>query len=929
MTSNIHKMNEMNEQSEQSTIFSRGKYTSKDWERFEVNVTPFEKQVIEMLKQLADKSRWESSPETILPSCSSFYKEKRQDKQLCKSLGLDVVTNVVEKKEDKKKSSKKKSMTATEIREKNSKEKFLREVTQAEDRWDADNWSTIPEVIGNKTIERIIFDLIFHINGMTLYKHRVTEQELYECVMGISKILEKLVTFEIKDMITGKIQKIDQLLINDLKIKFDELKSAINFDMLTCASKYPKLLIITKYDNILPGLSMSPYQSQIDIIKLIHENFSNGCLLALQSLTGEGKTSLIISIANLVMKMRGKKDINVLYCCSEKLETVRTQVGQYSYNGVIPFGVAQINKTNGLVKITDNYNCKQGTQRVLVISDITCAIELLKDTTKEWVLVFDEPTVFLDRNKSFMIDYLAQIFSNLPKITILASATMPERESIPLLEELFIRKYPTANVSFIKSIKVRIASEVSDFAGNIYIPHGNCETITDLKLVLSKIKTNMFLQKNYTVSVVNQMNIAIQKFGLPIPDFKSYISLIGNLNQQAFQNFAIVCLESIIATNDDTIVKDFCSISYKKSEGINFHSLAEEAHKLENQTLILTSNPDQFFDEYFSTYIAKIHRLLGNSKERFDLIYQVYKKQLFEFNKKLEKIAEDVKNEDEYLHRKKQLEEDRPRFPIEANYILGSFEFCAKRKSDHSRIIPNLDEIDFNNIYCTDDQKLGLVLGIGLYSPSTMDSSYTNLVIEWASQGLLAFIIADDDICYGTNYPIENVIVDNSPAVITHSVNTIFQVFSRAGRPGKSWKANIYAHTEILSKIDSFIKDNTFKDIETDNFNNALIKSSLIQVLEAKQCKIEQIKLDEKKRYEQERLEKERLVKERLEKERLEYERLEYERLEKERLKSQKYVPPSFRNKQEGGNSSGWGQLRQGNTSQSKQVERDFTNWRN
>jgi len=84
MTSNIHKMNEMNEQSEQSTIFSRGKYSSKDWERFEVNVKPFEKQVIEMLKQLADKSRWESLPETILPSCSSFYKEKRQDKQLCK-----------------------------------------------------------------------------------------------------------------------------------------------------------------------------------------------------------------------------------------------------------------------------------------------------------------------------------------------------------------------------------------------------------------------------------------------------------------------------------------------------------------------------------------------------------------------------------------------------------------------------------------------------------------------------------------------------------------------------------------------------------------------------------------------------------------------------------------------------------------------------
>jgi hypothetical protein len=230
-----------------------------------------------------------------------------------------------------------------------------------------------------------------------------------------------------------------------------------------------------------------------------------------------------------------------------------------------------------------------------------------------------------------------------------------------------------------------------------------------------------------------------------------------------------------------------------------------------------------------------------------------------------------------------------------------------------------LDDIDFNDIYCTDDQKMGLVLGIGLYSPSTMDRSYTNLVIEWASQGLLAFIIADDDICYGTNYPIENVIVDNSPAVITHSVNTIFQVFSRAGRPGKSWKANIYAHTEILTKIDSFVKDNTFKDIETDNFNIALIKSSLIQVLENKQFKIEQIKLDEK-------LEKKRIKLEQ-ERSKLELEKLKFDQ---ERLKLQKYIPPSFRNKQDLKEGLPiWGQTKQGYSSYSNQRERDFTNWRN
>jgi hypothetical protein len=99
--------------------------------------------------------------------------------------------------------------------------------------------------------------------------------------------------------------------------------------------------------------------------------------------------------------------------------------------------------------------------------------------------------------------------------------------------------------------------------------------------------------------------------------------------------------------------------------------------------------------------------------------------------------------------------------------------------------------------------------------------SYTRAVIELASNGLLAYLIADDDICYGTNYPIENVVVDDT-CLTRHSVKTVFQVFARAGRPGKSWKASIYAADAVLDMIRRSVHQTKEDDLEVQNMNVAL-----------------------------------------------------------------------------------------------------------
>jgi replicative superfamily II helicase len=86
-----------------------------------------------------------------------------------------------------------------------------------------------------------------------------------------------------------------------------------------------------------------------------------------------------------------------------------------------------------------------------------------------------------------------------------------------------------------------------------------------------------------------------------------------------------------------------------------------------------------------------------------------------------------------------------------------------------------------------------------------------------ASDGKLAYIISDDSISYGTNYPINRVIITKDFSD-THSINTIFQVLGRAGRIGKSWKAEAFIDKTLEAKMQRFAKGET-ENIEIINMN--------------------------------------------------------------------------------------------------------------
>jgi hypothetical protein len=113
-----------------------------------------------------------------------------------------------------------------------------------------------------------------------------------------------------------------------------------------------------------------------------------------------------------------------------------------------------------------------------------------------------------------------------------------------------------------------------------------------------------------------------------------------------------------------------------------------------------------------------------------------------------------------------------------------------------------------------------LFAGIGIYSPDNkkLNQQYNDTVLNLAANGQLAFLISDDSICYGANYPFSHVIIQDEVAE-KHSINTIFQLAGRAGRVGTSWVAFIHIGDNTTQRIISYIRGEEGSGISEEAIN--------------------------------------------------------------------------------------------------------------
>lgn len=727
-------------------------------------------------------------------------------------------------------------------------------------------------IYGDKYVELIVLSFISAVNLLTDIQigenksvNNEKNKKLYELALGISHLYDKLDPLSANKIELNKITIIDSSTISseileDLFTAKENFLRRLDFKPVFLSKNFPQLIFDNAYNKYLNINSIKPYKSQVQVLAgLIDANnseTSNGFLCLLKTLTGEGKTSLIISLANIVNTILASrrinpdsKDMEIIFCCNDRLNTVSYQVGQYAYGMNVPFGMAsEIEKTNkaGLkykdVHVDNNNNCKR-TKRLLIIADIVSTARLLEKAlrkNKDYVLFFDEPTSFLDENNPEAIVHLTNIFKYLPANVIFSSATLPKVEEIAPFTTYFKTKYPEAKIMSVESSKVKIGCQVNDFNGKLFIPNSGIVYEHIMEILMNKLTETSFVKKLYTPYVVSLLWNNIEKLikseqitSEDVENFKVKFGNPCNLNQEAVQDCAINYLEKISKTTNSELTSQFNTYSDSDTiieEPIDFNKLIKyKGDRFKTQTLIVTKDPIDFVKTYFGKVFEDIfEKSQKRSKDRsgktFESFYDIfldYANQQTIYEEKLGELK--MGTEEQRIRNQEKIDRFKPIFHFEKQSILGVTYYPEK--------------IDCEGMDKEDNLLLiGLALGVGIYSPTTTSDRYKNEVLNLASEGKLAYIVADTDIAYGTNYAIEHIIIDDTCFTGTnaHSISTLFQVIARAGRVGKSWRAMIYCGTGVINILDNYTKEN-IKTNEADKINQAVQNINPVEIEERRE----------------------------------------------------------------------------------------------
>ena len=308
---------------------------------------------------------------------------------------------------------------------------------------------------------------------------------------------------------------------------------------------------------------------------------------------------------------------------------------------------------------------------------------------------------------------------------------------------------------------------------------------------------------------------------------------------------------------------------------IDLHKLGTQlAWKFTNGTIVATNNPVQFARTYFADLVKDIYSTelvnnttvqKGNSKKQSNdeltesdielskmfqtddsndnvkvksikHILQLYEAKLKIYNNMKERIYKRFDNEKKMNDELDALEEMRPFIEFPEDCCINTFrhiERYAKSYSDNikssHRTRGYLEGIPVNSMSVDDFITALLFAGVGIYAKNTteLDQTYLSTVLTMAHNGELAYLIADDSICYGTDFSINNIIISDDFAE-KHSVSSIMQYIGRAGRVGQSWRAFGYVSDNVGKRIIEYIRNMNDSIVEaqnmTDEFNNIRIK---------------------------------------------------------------------------------------------------------
>ena len=850
----------------ESTI--KQKFSYIDWATIEQTLLPNEINVLKMLTQYMDHLN--NISHEFTNQMLMAYKIIGDDiyvpyirNKLVSVLKLNETTYQTQE-ETRGKKQKKKGVSKNEIILK-TLEKSIKIFIDTLSTKKKDITNVIPSnIIQLNILEYIGITLMFQLNNYINILKKQFNIEVYKVALS-SYISAKLFMCNCKEIIASsylypdKLINISSILIDDMLFiieKFQSCEFAFGDTFIQCGSindiyKYiPRLLIQCDHSNIIPGTHLTPRKSQSDTMDLFVENFANGILIISKAMIGSGKTTLIVPIANYVLFKRNSLDykkLQLVFCCN--ILSVKLQAATLCYNMAIPFGMAHVTVeyynekddvvkdkstskySKKIVKVINNFNCKKDNDRIVIIGSPD-AIELLFNDdicfNENYVLFLDEPTVGLDSNalhSPLMVSNI-NILMNLPKRSILSSATMPSLNT-PSMQHIvagLTQKYGGIVIEMIIGNEILIGCNVVTCSGDIITPHNQCETIDNIHEVINCVRLNPFMGRLYTYDI---FKLLIDKSKLT--NLTDIFNNVKNINANSIKNQSLIGLSSLIS---DSTVYD-CCVKIKSDDYLIIENIGTtEAYKFPNMTLIAIENNivdatiSMFHDllEILPDYMVMM-RLYDNNVEKYnDLIKQAEISRKKNINKKskdesnIKGVYDEIKeNKDDIDTVLEELYSNQPKIQF-PNYAKINSEEHLKKYNNYGKIKPRLlftlENIKYD-FTVNDSIKLLLMCGVGIYSPSLFDTRYTNEVIRLASNGMLAYVIADYNISYGTNYPFNTVIITEDFSD-NHSINTLFQLMGRAGRCGKTWKANAIVPDKLYDMFIDYMKNPEQYNIEND-----------------------------------------------------------------------------------------------------------------
>jgi hypothetical protein len=833
------------------------KFNSKQWGQIEINFEGIQMKIANMMKEYGQKDK------TNYSSIDFKICGEKNYNLLLRPYILKYFKGLPTNEKSKSKSKVKTKTKAQDIIETNLCSKITKELEIIEtDKSIID----IRYGLTNDYLEIRLLSLMFEIREMFINRSKL-EIERYELVVGIRKILQAIKKFNEKQK-EDKLEVISFQCINDLEYLHDKLSKFINYSPMITCEKYPRLIISTKYDKVISFTSLKPYRSQTELIDLVYENVTkdkiNPTLVLLRAMIGSGKTTTSVSIASLVEQIkRSNIDIELLFCCS--VEPVRHQVGAFHYNTEIPFGIATMNKTTPIV--TNHFSCGKvhssrkikvrnkalresvkkaaDKKRVTTIADLTSTLALLnvaKTTGKKYILFIDEPTVGADQENSPITSLVAEILNIAPEFTILASATMPDKSELKGIIEHFQSVYLTAQIKEIVSMETMIGNQIIDQYGNIIAPHTNCTNKETLKHICKRIENEPFVSRLYTAPILKILYNELKNKNIKnLPNLDERFNNIKNLNQQSIQKTVLELL-NILKTQSNETIKKVCSLTLNKESNEKQYFTKEnifttDAYKFTGGCLYAVSSPLELAKTLADEYFLNI--CMDTIMKNYELKLNIYNKKMEELKK--HKISETKKSNNELFEHTtindqiKELEESKPYIDFPSYLQINTHEHFKmfykedfEKDLDSSLIRTPLSPSNIPDFYVWDWIKLLLWCGVGIYNPSSeyLTKEYNDYVLYLASTGKLAFLIADDTISYGANYPFTHVIIEDKMAK-THSIGSIMQLLGRAGRVGCSWSAFGYVSESTKTRLIEFIQGTKTNGatLEAQNLIKALNKS--------------------------------------------------------------------------------------------------------